>query len=93
MVLITPSVTWQDTSIKTVNQIDIVPTLSLLFGVPTPRNSLGKLIPELFATLPRECIHAITNTSRLIYSISDRTIESISIECASGSKYPHSTMG
>jgi ethanolaminephosphotransferase len=28
--------------------VDLVPTLSLLFGLPIPKNSLGVLIPELF---------------------------------------------
>lgn len=31
-------------------QIDLVPTLSLLLGVPVPFNSLGSLIPELFVS-------------------------------------------
>ncbi|KAF9167680.1 major facilitator super transporter protein [Actinomortierella ambigua] len=31
----------------TVNQVDLVPTLSLLMGNPIPKNSVGKLIPEL----------------------------------------------
>ena len=29
-------------------QIDLVPTMSLLFNIPIPFTSLGKLIPELF---------------------------------------------
>ncbi|PLW18213.1 hypothetical protein PCANC_10369 [Puccinia coronata f. sp. avenae] len=33
---------------RTVSQIDIVPTLSLLLGVPIPFSNLGMLIPELF---------------------------------------------
>ncbi|KAF9977594.1 major facilitator super transporter protein [Actinomortierella ambigua] len=33
---------------KMVNQVDLVPTLSLLMGNPIPKNSVGKLIPELF---------------------------------------------
>ncbi|KAI8049033.1 hypothetical protein BDF22DRAFT_746437 [Syncephalis plumigaleata] len=40
--------------------IDVVPTISLLFGVPCPRNSLGNLIPELFESLsPLEKIRAL----------------------------------
>ena len=34
---------------RTIQQIDIVPTLSLLLGLPIPFNSLGTLIPELFS--------------------------------------------
>ncbi|KAG0346959.1 major facilitator super transporter protein [Podila humilis] len=33
---------------RTVNQVDLVPTISLLLGLPIPKNSVGKLIPELF---------------------------------------------
>jgi phosphatidylinositol glycan class O len=33
---------------KTVYQVDIVPTLSLLLGVPIPFSSIGKIIPEMF---------------------------------------------
>lgn len=32
---------------KTVRQVDLVPTLSLLMGLPIPKNNVGKLIPEL----------------------------------------------
>lgn len=35
-------------SLRSVNQIDLVPTLSLLLGVPIPFNNLGTPIPELF---------------------------------------------
>lgn len=31
-----------------VSQIDIVPTLSLLLGLPIPFSNLGSVIPELF---------------------------------------------
>ncbi|KAF9322088.1 major facilitator super transporter protein [Podila horticola] len=33
---------------RSVNQVDLVPTISLLLGLPIPKNSVGKLIPELF---------------------------------------------
>ncbi|KAF9202706.1 mannose-ethanolamine phosphotransferase gpi13 [Haplosporangium sp. Z 27] len=33
---------------RTVTQIDLVPTLSLLLGLPIPFNNLGSVIPELF---------------------------------------------
>ncbi|KAF9941236.1 major facilitator super transporter protein [Modicella reniformis] len=35
---------------KGVRQVDLVPTLSLLMGLPIPKNNVGKLIPELFYT-------------------------------------------
>ncbi|ESK88280.1 phosphoethanolamine n-methyltransferase [Moniliophthora roreri MCA 2997] len=39
---------------RRVEQIDLVPTLSLLLGLPIPFNNLGSVIPELFGTdLPR----------------------------------------
>ncbi|KAI9287339.1 hypothetical protein BC943DRAFT_319562 [Umbelopsis sp. AD052] len=31
-----------------IDQIDLVPTLAMLFGLPIPRNSIGKIILELF---------------------------------------------
>ncbi|KAJ7638416.1 hypothetical protein FB45DRAFT_902779 [Roridomyces roridus] len=36
------------TSHRYIQQIDIVPTLSLLLGLPIPFNNLGTIIPELF---------------------------------------------
>ncbi|KAG0026490.1 major facilitator super transporter protein [Podila clonocystis] len=33
---------------RSVSQVDLVPTISLLLGLPIPKNSVGKLIPELF---------------------------------------------
>ena len=32
-----------------VAQVDLAPTLALLFGLPIPKNSMGTLIPDLFA--------------------------------------------
>ncbi|KAL7419663.1 mannose-ethanolamine phosphotransferase gpi13 [Cryptotrichosporon argae] len=37
-------------SIRHIEQIDLVPSLSLLLGLPIPFNSLGSVIPELFAS-------------------------------------------
>lgn len=34
-----------------VDQTDLVPTLATLFSVPIPKNSLGKIIPDLFLRL------------------------------------------
>jgi phosphatidylinositol glycan class O len=39
----------QNAKIRPVNQIDLVPTLALLLGVPIPFNNLGKPIEEAFA--------------------------------------------
>lgn len=35
-----------------IQQVDLVPTLSLLLGIPIPRNNLGTLIPSSLAFLP-----------------------------------------
>lgn len=37
------------TSMMRVDQIDVVPTLMTLLGLPTPLNSVGKLIPDLIS--------------------------------------------
>ncbi|KAK4686061.1 GPI ethanolamine phosphate transferase 3 subunit O, partial [Tremellales sp. Uapishka_1] len=37
------------TPIRHVNQIDLVPTLSMMLGLPIPFNNLGSVIPECFA--------------------------------------------
>jgi phosphatidylinositol glycan class O len=37
-----------DESFRSIQQIDLVPSLALLLGVPIPHNSLGAVIPELF---------------------------------------------
>lgn len=36
-------------AVRTVDQIDLVPTLSLMLGLPIPYNNLGSVIPECFA--------------------------------------------
>jgi phosphatidylinositol glycan class O len=53
---------------RSIQQIDILPTLSLLLGLPIPYNNLGTVIPELFwrdrkgrtlenaPTRPRSCV-------------------------------------
>ncbi|WWC87742.1 uncharacterized protein L201_002634 [Kwoniella dendrophila CBS 6074] len=37
------------TPLRHINQIDLVPTLSLLLGIPIPYNNLGSIIPECFS--------------------------------------------
>ncbi len=37
-------------AMRHVNQIDLVPTLALLLGIPIPFNNLGSVIPESFAS-------------------------------------------
>lgn len=43
---------WQSNSLHIVSQVDLVPTLALLFGLPIPKNSLGSIISELFNDVP-----------------------------------------
>ncbi|CDO95282.1 unnamed protein product [Kluyveromyces dobzhanskii CBS 2104] len=40
------------TYLKKIEQIDIVPTLSMLFNLPIPKNSMGVLIDELLQLIP-----------------------------------------
>ncbi|KAK1233253.1 mannose-ethanolamine phosphotransferase gpi13 [Marasmius sp. AFHP31] len=53
---LTEHTTFPGTSVphRRVQQIDLLPTLSLLLGLPIPFNNLGSVIPELFgSSLPR----------------------------------------
>ncbi|KAG2133743.1 hypothetical protein DEU56DRAFT_859098 [Suillus clintonianus] len=47
---ILPMITFPEASVphRHVQQIDLVPTISLLLGLPIPFNNLGSIIPELF---------------------------------------------
>jgi arylsulfatase A-like enzyme len=49
---------------KSVSQVDLVPTLSLLMGLPIPKNSVGQLIPELFSDLSG--IHGVPTLHRYL---------------------------
>lgn len=51
---------------RSLPQIDLVPTLSLLLGVPVPFNSLGTIIPEAFASAQQPLGHA---DSRLLRAL------------------------
>ncbi|CAM8891104.1 unnamed protein product [Rhodiola kirilowii] len=37
-----------------INQVDIPPTLALLFGMPIPKNNVGILIPDIFKSLQED---------------------------------------
>ena len=37
---------------QTVSQIDLVPTISLLLGIPVPFSSLGTIVLDLFSHCP-----------------------------------------
>ncbi|KAI9597990.1 hypothetical protein BDF19DRAFT_463342 [Syncephalis fuscata] len=48
---------------RTVPQIDLVPTISFLLGMPIPYSSLGMVIPELFLTSTMSSSHSESNTT------------------------------
>ena len=52
---------------RKVSQIDLVPTLSLLLGLPIPFNNLGSVIPELFLSAkdPQQSIRQLLRAMRL----------------------------
>lgn len=43
-----------DQNNETYNQIDLTPTLSVLFGLPIPASSIGVIIPNLLTELSME---------------------------------------
>lgn len=51
--------------IRPVNQIDLVPTLALLMGVPIPYNNLGAPIEEAFAGKKGDAWDALTSAARV----------------------------
>ncbi|XP_076928974.1 GPI ethanolamine phosphate transferase 2 [Bidens hawaiensis] len=46
-----PGISNVSATYDTINQVDITPTLALLFGIPSPKNSAGYLIADLFNPL------------------------------------------
>ncbi|XP_022782149.1 GPI ethanolamine phosphate transferase 2-like isoform X2 [Stylophora pistillata] len=60
----------EEFAMKQVQQIDLVPTLSLLLGLPVPQNSLGILLPELFGFhKPREKLRAMQLNSHQLSQV------------------------
>lgn len=51
--------------VRPVNQIDLVPTLSLLLGIPIPYNNLGRPIEEAFAGLKGNAWSNLAAVSRI----------------------------
>lgn len=51
--------------IRPVNQIDLVPTLSLLLGIPIPYNNLGRPIAEAFAGLRGDAWNNLAAATRI----------------------------
>jgi phosphatidylinositol glycan class O len=54
-----------DAKIRPVNQIDLVPTLALLLGLPIPFNNLGKPIEEAFAGKKGNAWENLANVARM----------------------------
>lgn len=50
-------------------QVDLAPTLALLFGIPIPKNNIGVLLPELFNSLTGEYLYLL---SQMCYASSGR---------------------
>ncbi|ESZ94225.1 hypothetical protein SBOR_5359 [Sclerotinia borealis F-4128] len=55
----------QNAKIRPVNQIDLVPTLALLLGLPIPFNNLGKPIEEAFAGKKGNAWENLANVARM----------------------------
>jgi ethanolaminephosphotransferase len=51
MMFMSPARTIKKKELRTIMQVDLVPTLTTLFGVPIPRNNVGKLIEDLIEDL------------------------------------------
>ncbi|PRP89326.1 transferase [Planoprotostelium fungivorum] len=51
LALFSPHLRWDHQSPRKVEQVDLVPTLSLLMGVAIPKNSLGKVVQPIFDVL------------------------------------------
>ncbi|WWD16671.1 hypothetical protein CI109_101101 [Kwoniella shandongensis] len=64
-----------ETPLRHINQIDIVPTLALLLGIPIPYNNLGAVIPECFA-IPDQQQSILELATRLNAEQIDRYIHS-----------------
>ena len=56
----------------TVKQLDLVPTISALLGLPIPRNSMGILIPTFPPIVARQCVYTPEKVAELTLSGSDQ---------------------
>lgn len=54
-----------DGNIKNVNQVDLVPTLSSLFGLPIPKNNVGRLLVDMFEE-NELLVHLENNANQLL---------------------------
>nr|CAB3264862.1 GPI ethanolamine phosphate transferase 2-like [Phallusia mammillata] len=60
LVFLNPSLKNFQTNPKHVEQIDLAPTLSLLFGIPIPQGSMGKVIPNMLTAMNQSStLHAL----------------------------------
>ncbi|KZP23970.1 hypothetical protein FIBSPDRAFT_822718 [Athelia psychrophila] len=58
---------------RAIQQIDLVPTLSLLMGLPIPFNNLGSIVPELFARDKKDAflMHALELNAQQVHTYLD----------------------
>ena len=59
--------------------MDIVPTLSLLLGVPIPYSSIGTIVPELFIDTYDGTLNGINDTGKRRKSSEDQKDDRLSI--------------
>ena len=72
--ILTPNITFPEATVphRSIQQIDLVPTLSLLLGLPIPFNNLGTVIPELFGRADGALLeHALRLNANQIQSFFD----------------------
>ncbi|EWC48286.1 hypothetical protein DRE_02390 [Drechslerella stenobrocha 248] len=69
----------KDAEERSVNQIDLVPTLALLLGLPIPYNNLGGAIPEAFIGRESDQWGNLAHVARLISSQTERYQKSYAV--------------
>ncbi|KAJ0667600.1 putative Type I phosphodiesterase/nucleotide pyrophosphatase/phosphate transferase [Helianthus annuus] len=86
-----PGISHVSPTYDTINQVDITPTLALLFGIPIPKNNAGHLIADLFHPLEdHQLLRAMElNSWQLLRLLQAQATDSTcgSLEDASSSLY------
>lgn len=59
-----------------IEQIDLVPTLALLLGIPIPRNSLGAFVPDTMAksSIGDKLKSAFINAQQVLQIVKESTV-------------------
>ncbi|CAK9783465.1 putative ER membrane localized phosphoryltransferase [Cutaneotrichosporon oleaginosum] len=75
----------EEEGLRQINQIDLVPTLALMLGLPIPFNNLGNIIPEVFVDEPENfaaAARAVTKQiERYIHAYGNAAVLSTFAEC------------